>query len=247
MTSQSEPSAVSMPDLRFSIRDFMIAIAMIAVVLALHRDFRLLAVVPALANFTAWWLLSRGYRRTAGVCFWSLAITANILITTVSAFPSGSLVALLGLCLILPTIVGFGVAWAILATRSVGFPRRSGWAAWVPVITLIVLPGVTAWTVWPFRLEFLMARPALSRLSEQVAAGQTVRSPRRAGMFRIVSSAVNPDTGTVALIIDPNPGGPSAFVRVGGSPSHRPNCHSPVRGDWLHVDLGDRWCYHEED
>ena len=141
MTSQSEPSAVSMPDLRFSIRDFMIAIAMIAAVLALHADFRLPAVVPALANFTAWWLLSRGYRCMAGVCFWCLAIPANILITASVRLSLGVFFALLGLCLILPAIVGFGVAWAILATRSVGFPRRSGWVAWVPVITPIVLPG----------------------------------------------------------------------------------------------------------
>jgi hypothetical protein len=246
MTSQREPSAVSVPDLRFSIRDVMVAIAIIAGVLAQPVFLQQVAVVPALALFTAWGLLSRGYRRTAGGCFWCLAIPYNVLVTTACAFPFYNL-ALISLYFIIPTMVGFGIAWAILATRPVASPRRSRWAAWVSVITLTMLPAVTVWTVWPFRLEFLMARSALARLADQVAAGQTIRSPRWAGMFRVVSSAVNPDTGTVALIIDPNPGGPSAFVRVGGSPSHRPNCHSPVRGDWLHVDLGEGWCYHEED
>jgi hypothetical protein len=236
-----------MPDLRLSIRDLMIAIALIGSVLAPHGDLQVVAVMPAVALFAAWWLVPRGYRRTAGACFWCLAIPANILITTVAAFPSGTLLALLGSYLFLPTVVILGFAWAILVTRRITPSRRSIWTAWLSVGALSVLPAVTTWTVWPFRVEFLMARPALARLADQVAAGQAIRSPRSAGMFLIVSSAVNPETGTVALMIDSNPGGPSGFIRVGGTPAHRPNCHSPVRGDWLHVDLGDGWCYHEED
>jgi hypothetical protein len=249
--SWSSPEVETAPleelQLRFSIRAFMIAIAIIAGWLALPDYSGRLLAVPALALLAAWWLLSRGHRRTAGMCFGCLATAANVLITVVCAFPSGSLPALFGLVIVLPTIAGFGVAWATLVQRQLPEPRQFGQAAWRWVATLLVLPVVTVWSAWPFRLEFLMARPRLERLADQVAAGQAIRSSRPAGVFRIVGSAVDPTTGNVALMTDAIPGGPSAFIRLGSRPGQPYGCYRPVRGDWLHVSLTSRWCYHEED
>jgi hypothetical protein len=50
--------------------------------------------------------------------------------------------------------------------------------------------------------------------------------------------------GGVALLIDPNPGGASGFVRDKGSFTGPYGCFGPIRGDWWHVALGGGWCYH---
>ena len=104
-------------------------------------------------------------------------------------------------------MAGFGVVWADLVTRPGAVPQRSNWWAWLGVIALTVLPGLTSFTLWPFQLRFLAARAALERLADQVEAGQSISFPQYAGPFRLVGSKVNTQTWGVALLLDPNPGG----------------------------------------
>ena len=237
---------------QFTIRGLMIAVVITAGLLALPGGLREVTAVlslPLLALFAAWRLLDGGHRRLAAIGFWGLAIPANVLFAACCASPGMLSVALffLWLFIIMPTLAGFGATWAILETRRGGDPHPLRRSAWKWVIALAVMPGVTAWTVWPFRLKFLIARSALERVADQIEAGQAVSFPQNAGPFRLAASRVDSETGGVALLIDPNPNGPSGFVRHKGSLTGPYSCFRPIRGDWWHVGLGGGWCYHEED
>jgi hypothetical protein len=230
----------------------MIAIVIVAGVLAVPDELRAIAVVtslPCLALFTVWHHLLRGRRRLAAIGFWSLAIPANVLYVALCAFPGMLSLALLFLWLIviMPMLAGFGAEWAVLATRPSGVALHSRPSAWIWVIVLAAMPGLTAWTVWPFRVRFLAARSALERVADQVAAGQAVSFPQSAGPFRLAASRLDAETEGVALLIDANPGGPGGFVRHKGALTGPYDCFRPIRGDWWHVALGGSWCYHEED
>ena len=104
------------------------------------------------------------------------------------------------------------------------------------------MPVVTMTTLWPLHLAFFFARPSLERLADQVSVGKLVRIPERAGLFTVNGSAVDTATGSVALMIDPNPNGPTGFVRQTG-PKHG----GPILGTALYVELGFGWSYNEED
>ena len=156
-----------------------------------------------------------------GVCWWEVIDVSQqsasgvwqsqpMVCSRLSASPgmlSASLF-LLWLSVIMPTLAGFGATWAVLATRSRVVAHPSQQLAWIWVIALAVMPGVvTAWTVWPFRLEFLIARPSLERLADQIAAGQAVSFPQNAGPFRLAASRVEFHLSALGLIniaIQPN-------------------------------------------
>jgi hypothetical protein len=108
-----------------------------------------------------------------------------------------------------------------------------------------VLPLATMGTLWPLRLAFLVARPALERLADGAAAGQALAGPQWAGPYRLVQSAVDPASGEVALMTDPNPSGAKGFVRVNpGIPWDR---RGPILGTDLDVELGWGWEYRQDD
>jgi hypothetical protein len=241
-----------LPFPQFTIRSLSITIAVIAGMLALPDPWRGIAFalsLPCLALFYARWLDAQGLWGIAGICFWIMAILINVLYATLSIHPG---LHLLLLCvawfvLVLPTLAGFGIAWARLATRGDGDRRHTPTRAWLSVIVLTLMPLVTAGTAWPFQLRFLMAKPALERLADRAAAGQVLTTPQWAGPYLIAGSAVDPTSGNVGLMIDTNPNGPSGFVRSRGTQSGLYGCAHPFRGDWYHLSLIGGWCYHEED
>ena len=236
---------------QFTIRSLMIAVVVVAGLLALPNALGLMVIAlsfPLLALVGAQWLVFRGQRRFAAFGFWVAASLTNVLYAALSVAPDVYLLPALFLGWMViagPAIGGLGAAWVRLATREDATPWRSSPAAWMAVISLSVMPLVTLWTVWPLHLAFLASRPSLERLADQVAAGQTTGIPRWAGLFRIAGSAVDPATGNVGLMIEPNPNGPTGFVRV--SPANSQNRAGPFRGDDLYVDLGWGWDYREED
>lgn len=240
------------PRVRFTIRGLMIAVLVTAGLLSLPArggPILIPILITCLSLGTARWFLLRADRRLAAFCFWGPAIMANVVFAALCVSPEVYFLGLLfvgWLLIVMPTIAGFGITWAILASRKGEASRRSPPAAWLSVIALVALPVVTAWTLWPLRLGFLTTRPALERLADRVATGQVVRFPQWVGPFRVAGSGVDPTTGNVGLMIDPSPGGPTGFVRVGpGTPSNQR--HRPIRGDDLEVQLGGGWWYHEED
>ncbi len=247
-----EVPATKAPGVRLTIRGLMVVIAIVAGLFALPDWLQATVVLlslPCLVLFAAWQLFLWGRLRATAISFWSLAIAVNVVFAALCTIP-GSLTSLFfvaWLFILLPMIAGFGTTWAILTARDGMARRLSRPVAWLLVIVLAVMPGVTAWTAWPLRLVFLAARPAMERLANQVAAGQAVTFPQWVGPFQVVGSKFDPGTGGVALLTDRNPGGPSGFVRFRGSASVTSNCHYTIRGDWFHVGLADEWCYHEED
>lgn len=237
---------------QFTIRSLMIAIAILAGLLALPKGLGVFVIAflfPCLSLLAARWVLLQGRRGLAAIGFWVSAILTNILFAASCVAPDIYFLAYLflgWLFVVLPPVVGFGAIWAILATRKGATPRRAPAAAWLSVLALTVMPLATTWTLWPLRLAFHVSRPSLERLADRVATGQTVQTARWVGPFRVARTAVDPATGNVGLMIDPNPNGPTGFVRLGpgNSPDRR---HLPIRGDDLEVDLGEGWYYHEED
>jgi hypothetical protein len=220
--------------MRFSILHLMIAVVIVAGLLSLPSGWRELAASLALLCIellAAGWLLRTGRGRLAGYGFSFLAISSNALFAALCVTATVLLPSLLCLAwffYILPPLAAFGSAWAILDSRGVVSERRRA-MAWTCVAALTMMPLVTALRLWPFHLSFQGARPALERLADRVAAGQSVAYPVWAGPFKIAGSTVDPVSGNVALMIDPNPNGPSSFIRAGTPVGFE--CYRPVRED----------------
>lgn len=240
-----------LPRVRFTIRTLMVAVLAVAGLLALPNGLGLIMLVsclPCFAMIGGQWLVFRGHRHLAALGFWSLATLTNVLYAASCLAPDIYLLAPLffGWLIIGATTVGaLGAAWARLAIQEGALPRRRPRTVWMSVIALCLLPLVTLWTFWPLRLAFLTFRPALDRLADQVAAGQAASFPRWVGPFRVARSAVDPVSGNVGLMIDPNPNGPTGLVRV--RPGDPPDRSGPFRWDDLLVALGWGWEYREED
>ena len=232
----------------------MIAIGLVAGLLALPSSWRELAITLVLAIaclpvLGAWWLVHRGRRRLAKWGFWALATLINVLYGAACVAPDVhvTIPPFLGwLVIVLPAaLVGLGSAWAMLSSKNGPVRNRRQRSIAVAVLVFAVLPALTLWTFWPLDMAFLAARPALERLDDQVAAGQSVGFPQRAGLFLILSSNVDPVSGDLGLLIDPNPSGRTGFVRV--HPGRPTKVRGPIIGSELNVSLGSGWWYREDD
>jgi hypothetical protein len=207
-----------------------------------------LIVVVGLGAVAAGRLLRRADRRIAAAAFGFTAVLGNLTFAAACVAPCFHLLVLLSLVwlfLLLPSTAAFGVAWADVASREGAANGRVSSVRGAVASAIVILPLVTLWTLWPLRLSFLVSRPILERLADRAASGEVLGSPSWAGAFRIASTAVDPASGHVGLLIDPNPNGPTGFVRRARGSFNRPS--RPIRGDVLSVDLGAGWWYQEED
>jgi hypothetical protein len=235
---------------RFTILSLMFAIAVVGFLLSLGV-WGLAAIVlpiPLVVPFVGNWLAAHGRRRAAAFWFWGLAVLFNLVYAALCICPDIYLI--LGLegiwfVVVAPPLLSFGVAWAFLATRRTAVPRRSPLAAWLSVAVLTVLPVLAPVSLWPFHLAFWAARPTLEVLADQVAAGQSVRFPRWAGLFRLAEARVDSASGNVGLLIEPNPNHPAGLVRL--CPGNPPNYAGPIGGSDLSLHLGGAWWYREDD
>ena len=207
--------------MRFKIRTLMIAVAAVAVLLLAVRFPPLvvalfLAACAVLAH--GLWLAARRFKRLPAAAFGVAGGMLNLLCFGASMAGSPSIVIIFGAlpCLIGTAVVfGFGAAWCFASARDLKLSRRSLVLRWTVVAVISIAPVTMLFTHWPFRLAFLVSRPALERLADEVGGGAPVTMPRCAGMFVIVGSAVDPKTGNVGLITDPNSSGRSGFERYG--------------------------------
>jgi hypothetical protein len=232
----------------------MIAVAVVAGVLFVLLSPIAMVVAFGLSYLALigglWWMF-RGFRRLSALCFAVAAASSNSLVAALCIYRLnlvGTMLMFLGWLLTFPVVISAGAAWAGAATRPTARPRRSPWLAWPSVIVAAFLPLSMLLTRWPFHLAFLASRPAMDRLADRVAAGQSVTNPEWAGLFRVVGSAVDPASGNVGLIIHPDPSGHSGFVRVGVGPSVR---MGPPIGPFYNLafdlPLRNRWWYECED
>jgi hypothetical protein len=195
----------------------------------------------------------RGRRRRASLGFGIASAMVNGSFATASVYGFNSLWGMLGIslgCLCgIPLILGSGTAWARAAARRDAVRPRSPLVAWPLVIALAALPLTMVFTPWPLRAAFLASKAALDQLADRVADGRAPGRPVRAGLFIVVGTIIDPSTGNIGLIIDPDGSGRSGFVRLGGrgldvAQSRRIGPFYKLNSD---LDLHDGWRYQIED
>jgi hypothetical protein len=145
----------------------------------------------------------------------------------------------------IPAIAAVGIAWVQLMDRQGAIRPRSPEAGGILVFVLALLPIFTLGTLWPLHLAFFATRPAFDHLADQIAAGKTVVFPQYAGWFKLNGAAVDPVSGAVGLLTEPDTSHPAGFVRVRPGSAASPN--TPVHGSDLRVELGGKWSYRQDD
>lgn len=232
---------------RFTIGNLMIAIAVVAVLLALPAVVAAIAMalsLPWLCWIGARWLISRQHQCLAAMSFWSLATLINVVVAWACIAPnprSYGLVFLVVVVIAIPMTVTLGRAWVLLLTSEEEVPASCREAAAFSVFLAAVLPILTLWTLWPLHVAFLVARPRMERLADQVAAGKPIRFPRRVGLFRIAAPVTQPVSGYPGLLIRKDPYTSPGFVRV--QPGTTRTTHGPIVGVNFDVYLGGGWWY----
>lgn len=239
---------------QFTILSGMIVVAVTAGLLAVALSPIWLVVAFGLLYIALigvlWWMF-RSFRRLSAICFGVGVASVSTLSTALCIYRlnmGGALLMFLGWFWAFPIVISTGVAWASAATRRTARPHRSPLLAWPLVLVLSLLPLSMLLTFWPFRLAFLVSRPAMDRLADRVDAGQAVTSPEWAGLFRVVGSTTDASTRNVGLIIDPDPSGRSGFVRVSFSPvTPAGRSNGPLHNLNFDLQLRERWSYQCED
>lgn len=236
----------------------MAVVALVAVVLWLlhYPDGVPFAIgLGSLALAFGCGLAVRARRRAAAIALVTSVVAANVGMFPVCLYLDGPLLIIAGLemCVAIPAILGFGTAWAVAATRrDEARPGQRSLMAWNPLLAFLLVLALAAsppmaWvTFWPLRTVFFLSRPALESLADQVAAGQAPPFPTWAGSCRIVGYRIDPDTGNVALITDPNPAGHSAFVRYHIGPDSK-RWSGPLGSPFMSLDLNPTWRFEMED
>ncbi len=241
---------------RVSIRHLMLVVAVTAGLSAIYRAtgaFGFMALAAYLAAVAVAsvvpWSFARGNRQRAA---WMLAVASVVEFVAMAGL---GIFCLRYICMVyklfvslvvLPFIVGGGVAWAVSASRPGADRRRSPRAAWSVAGLLLALPLVMMFTQLPVQTAFLLSRPALDRLADRVAAGGRIDRPEWAGLFLVRKIARhNAGPGTVSLIVENDSTGHTRLIRAatpGVEPQipASPTCFYRFAAD-------DRWFHHELD
>jgi hypothetical protein len=237
--------------MKFKIRTLMLVIAAVAMLLVALRFFPGgLVVVCLLASCLALagglWLWARPFRRISALGFGFAAGVTNASCLFASVAFSGivgSLITVLASIFGIPITFGFGAAWCTAPQREPRIRTRSRVLRWSFTLILSIAPLTMLPTQWPLRLAFLASRPSLERLADRVGAGNPVTTPEWAGAFRIVGSDVDPATGGVGLVTNPDANGRSGFERRGPTPPG----NGPFYNLFFDVQLTEKWRYVQED
>jgi hypothetical protein len=197
------------------------------------------------------WSMFHGFRRLSALSFWLVGVLSNIFCAALCIHRLnmvGAALMLLGCVVSFPIVFGAGAAWATAVTRRSARPKYAPILAWLIVLVLAVLPLTMLLTRWPFHLAFRASRRALDRLADRVAAGHVIASAEWAGLYRVIESDLDPPSGNVGLIIDPDLSGRSGFLRLGTAPSKATaRWTAPFYNTSGDLNLGDRWWYANED
>jgi hypothetical protein len=237
--------------MRFKIGTFMVAVAVIAVLLVGLRFWPALIALflgGCIALSQGLWRSAKRFKRLPVVAFGVAGVSLNLFCWAVSMTGSYTLVVVLG---VLPCLIGtavvfaFGAAWCAASAPGVTISGHSRALRLAVVAIISIAPLTMLLTRWPFRLAFLVSRPALERLADQVVAGAPVTSPRWAGVFVIVGSAIDPNTGNVGLLTHPDSSGRSGFERYGARGSR--GAAGAFYNFWSVTELDANWRFAEED
>jgi hypothetical protein len=234
------------------LRSSMGVIAALAVVTAVYRqegwEFVILLLIGlVVAAATSLSLLGR--RSVSWWCFISGSTSTNLLTMVIFIFYRnihGIVIFLFVIVLLLPASVGSGAAWAAMTTARTTTNRRSPVFAWALVIALGLMPLSMPFKSWPLRAAFFVSMSEMNRLADRLAARQPISTPVRAGVFTVVGTAADLSAGNVALILDLDPSGRTAFVRIGSlvQPERRVG---PLYNLGAEEYMCGRWWYQQED
>ena len=238
---------------RFTIWRLMAVVAIAAIFFWLLHEPDGLPFAVGIGGLTlafTCWAVVPGRRRPAVIAFGGSVVVANGLVAPLCVFCHGSAWpgVFAGVFYGIPMALGFGIAWAVAATRTDAAHTGSARVLGPPLLVLLmavttaVTPLITLWTFWPLRVAFLVSRPALERLADRVAAGPAPAFPVQAGLYRVVGCAIDPATGNIALITDANPGGREGFVR-----SQPETPHGPFPSLFMSIKFSRRWAFEMED
>ncbi len=134
-----------------------------------------------------------------------------------------------------------GLMALVLLAAAVGawVCRGAECRRWYQLVLLLAWPVLLAsilFTSWPMRLSFAASTPALDRLAEQVAVGQTPSLPTRAGAYLIRAVETRPVSGALAICLWT---APPERQHVGFVQS--PLGVTPQVNPWTHSQLSPRW------
>ena len=235
------------PRARYTIGRLMIVIAVVAFILALPTGLALATIplfIPVGAVGISRWLFRGRRLRLAAYIFWGLAIPINLATAYSCITPNPYVLRPIFLALMvvgLPTITALGSVWGVLFARQQSVSPRTRDGAGLAVVFMVISPILTLWSFWPLHLAFMVSRPAMARLADQVAAGETVEFPRRVGLFTVTAATVDPVSGDARLMLDLDSNWSACFVRAHRSSAPSPS--RPIAGSDLAVDLGSGWSY----
>lgn len=231
------------------LRHCLLAIAGLSVLMAvLSRTGRtawLLQVPAAMAIGLAIGLVHPARVVQAAIRFYAMpSLLVLTLLAHRLAHPGmlGGLMALMT-AFLTASVVCITLADWLTAAHAHDRSRRPGWVAVLLVPIGVVLPFFLALSPWLIDAGFAVSRPGLEVLADRVVAGQRVAWPQRIGVFTVHGSAVDPNTGNVGLVLDPNPSGRTGLLRrpPGGA------AFGPFSNLNIDRNLGHGWRFQEED
>ncbi|MHB0912077.1 MAG: hypothetical protein ACYC2Y_01350 [Armatimonadota bacterium] len=130
-----------------------------------------------------------------------------------------------------PLFLGLGFLWP--KRWQVRHPRN-----WIAIPLALALILSVAATMWPLRLHYLAARPALDRIADRLETGERVKTPVWAGLFRINEVEIYRDIP--CLWVGNYPSGGVGLIRTPPDGAYRFNL-------WEHIRLDDTWQFISED
>jgi len=133
-------------------------------------------------------------------------------------------------------LVAAVVAWVCRGGERRRWHQLALLPAWVLLLWSMLF------TSWPMKLSFAASTPALERLAEQIAAGQTPALPTRAGAYLIRAVETRPVSGGLAICLWT--ASPERH-HVGFVQS--PAGVTPEVNPWTHRQLSPRWHYFAAD
>ncbi len=230
----------------------MAAVAACAAFFALARGTGWLVgvlLIPtgiALSLALAHGLPARDKAHRAQTRFFLLALVMNAVVffQGLCEFGPIALILMLQTSLLVVGLVCVSYAFWLTSARDRRDRGAAAWARLVAVALASLLPFVMIFMFLPQRAAVLISRPALNRLADDVAAGKTVQWPRRVGLLRVTGGVVEPVSGNVGLVLDPNPSGRTGLARIAPGMAGVPG---PFLNLNIDRDMGGGWRFQQED
>jgi hypothetical protein len=115
---------------------------------------------------------------------------------------------------------------------------------WIAVPMALAIVVSVAWTNWPLRASFRLARPRMNQMAARLEKGQSVSTPVRVGLLRIRRAGVGstPNRKGVVCLCTVEPGGDfEGFARTS------PDKARSQFNLWTVIKLDDDWVFISED